>query len=109
MKTEDFNLPEFLLSIDDNYNERVFITHKGLSLIEIIQEDLYEATLVFDGKIKKQYEYGIEDYTLVYHTCNVEYFDLKPLEVLDQAWDYFENFLKKEDRQMDEDNLSQLN
>ncbi len=102
----NFNLPEFLLGDfpikNDSFNDdRQFIIHKGISLIEIIAHELYEAHITFDDKISKQYSFFGEEFTLVYHTNNADYFGDSPLDVLDKAFDWYREYLIWEDTRED--------
>lgn len=105
MNTQEFNLPEFVLSTYNGIDDRLYITHQGISLIEIINNDLYEATLMFDTEKSKEYMYNDESYTMAFHTCNSEYYNLKPKELLDKAWIWFVAFLEKENEEI----ISKLN
>ena len=100
---EELILPEFLLAEypikDGSVNDlRSFIVHKGISLIEIIPNDEI-ITIVFDSKTSKQYSFFDEDFTLVYHTNNVEYYNIPPLDLLDKAWQWYREYLIWEDTQ----------
>lgn len=99
---EELTLPEFLLAEfpikDGGFNDqRMFIVHKGISLIEIIAHDEFPAFVTFEDKISKQYSYFDEEFTLVYHTNNVEYLDMDPLNLLDKAFEWFREYLIWED------------
>ena len=100
---EELNLPEFLFAEypikDGSVNDlRNFIVHKGISLIEIIPNDEI-ITIVFDSKTSKQYSFFDEDFTLVYHTNNAEYYNISPLDLLDKAWEWYREYLIWEDTQ----------
>ena len=89
MTIEDLTLPEFLFGEfpikDDSFNDqRQFIFHKGISLIELIAHDEFE-DVVFDGKTSKKYSFFGEDFTFAYHTNNTEHSSHGELEVLDRA------------------------
>ncbi|NKI28174.1 hypothetical protein HCG49_16590 [Arenibacter sp. 6A1] len=101
--SKDFTLPEFLFGEfpikDDSFNDqRQFIVHRGISLIEVIAHDEFE-DIVFDGKTSKKYSYFGEDFTLAYHTNNTEDSSHGELEVLDRAWEWYREYLIWEDTQ----------
>ncbi|MCK0192975.1 hypothetical protein [Arenibacter sp. F20364] len=103
MKIEDFTLPEFVFGEfpikDDSFNDqRQFIFHKGISLIEVIAHDEF-INVVFEDKTSKQYSYFEEDFTLVYHTNNTEYCIHNEMQVLDLAWEWYRKYLLWEDIQ----------
>lgn len=105
---EEFDLPEFLLAEfpikkDDFNKNRLFIIHKGISLIEVISHELYEAHITFDDKVSKQFIYFDEEFTLVYHTNNVDYFGENPLELLTKAFEWYREYLIWEDTQEEDD------
>lgn len=102
----EFDLPEFLMAEfpiknNDFNNDRMFIVHKGNSLIEIISHELYEAHITFDEELSKQYSFFDEEFTLVYHTINGDYFEESPLDVLDKAFEWFREYLIWEDTRED--------
>lgn len=101
---EELTLPEFLLAEfpikNESFNDQcIFIVHKGLSLIEVIVHDETPAFVTFHSKISRQYSYFGEEFTLVYHTCNVQFHHLEPKELLDKAWEWFREYLIWEDTQ----------
>ena len=75
----------------------MFIVHRGLSLIEVIAHDENPAFITFNGKATKQYSYFDEEFTLVYHTNNVGYHGIDPIELLDRAFEWFREYLIWED------------
>ncbi|WP_169630373.1 hypothetical protein [Flavobacterium sp. ASW18X] len=101
MTMEEFDLPEFIFGEfpikDGGFNdERQFIFHKGVSLIEIIAFDEF-IHVIDSSKISKQYSYFGEDFSLTYHTNNTEHLGLNPMEVLDKAWEFYRDYLIWED------------
>ena len=103
MKIKDFTLPEFILGRlpikNNSFNDqRQFIFHKGISLIEVIAQDEFKK-IIFSAKTNKQYSFFGEDFTLVYHTNNTEYSNQNEMEVLDRAWVWYREYLIWEDTQ----------
>jgi len=111
---KDFTTPEFLLSTpffnESGFDEnRLFITHKGLSLIEIIDHELFPDIFLKEVGKFKEYRRGENKYTLAYHTCNVGYFGLEPTECLDMAWYWFCKGLDIEEKIINQQSNNSLN
>ena len=102
-----FELPEFLLAefpikTGNSFNdERHFIVHKGITLIEVIPIDLYKEIHLNDGIISKRYKYNNENFILAYHTNNAHLYDYNQYELLDLAWEWYRQYLKWEDDNID--------
>jgi len=113
MKFEELKMPDFLLaeipvkdkSIGDN---RLWINAtKWLSLIELYCENDVDFAFPMN-LIQKKYKYlnsdGVtENWVLVFVQNNIGYIDSKknPVDVLDEAWRYFEIYLTWEDINID--------
>lgn len=92
----DHELPIFVFGHLGKGTRR-FITHKGISLIEIIS---HRANILFqleEETINKTFNYLDDSYTLVYHTCNVEYHSQDPIKVLEEAFKFYKKLLIAED------------
>jgi hypothetical protein len=107
MKEKELNLPEFLLAEfpikekDNPNNQRHFIVHKGISLIEVIPLGIF-TELLKDDAISKTYKYNdAESFILVYHTNNAHYHDIDQYELLDKAWQWYKYYLIWEDKNIE--------
>lgn len=101
MDALEMNLPEFLFGEfpikNDGFNDhRQFIFYKGITLIEIISDEIF-VSVIFDDKVWKQYSYFNEDFRLVYHTNNSMYHNIDEIELLDKAWKWYREYLIWED------------
>lgn len=111
-KIKSFETPEFILGYTSekeilNY-DRIFITHKGLSLIEAVNttRQIFRPS---DERPFKYYELNKEEFCLCYHTCNVEYFGLNPVDVLNSAWEWLSKVLTKEQEAINREDFNSLN
>lgn len=113
MKTNELKIPQFLLAElpikDKSVNDdRLWINAtEWLSLIEAYCEEYVDFVFPAD-LVQKRYEYvnadGImENWVLVFVQNNVGFVDDKkdPLELLDDAWHWFELYLTWEDINLD--------
>ncbi|SHJ00076.1 hypothetical protein SAMN04487911_10952 [Arenibacter nanhaiticus] len=103
MTIEDLSLPEFIfgefpIKNDSIHDQRQFILHKGISLIEVIPQDELE-NIAFDDKTSKHFSYFGEDFTLFYQTNNTAASSQSEIEVLDRAWEWYREYLIWEDTQ----------
>lgn len=101
MDKKDFSLPDFLLGEfpikNDGFNDqRQFIIHKGITLIEIIPHEVF-THVTFENQTAAQYSYFGEDFTLCYHTSNGGYYNLEEKELLDLAFEWYREYLIWED------------
>jgi hypothetical protein len=111
MSVEKLVIPDFLLCEvpikgGDNLDKRMWIySRMTLSLIEIIPED-YLPAATNRNLIQKRFLYknsgGLtESFLLVLVQNNCGLVDFEPLHLLVNAWQWFENYLKWEDGNID--------
>ncbi|WP_394749466.1 hypothetical protein [Spongiimicrobium salis] len=101
-KIYEFQLPEFLLGenpIKDGSttDQRLFIIHKGITMIEVISHEIFPIHLIKDVQRKKEYTFFEESFTLAYHTDNSSYHGIESESLLDMAWEWFRQYLIWED------------
>lgn len=107
MEMNEFNLPEFILGefpikTGDHFNDnRHFIVHKGITMIEIIPNEIF-IELLKDNAVFKRYKYGDEQFILVYHTNNGYLHNINQYELLDRAWQWYKEYLIWEDNNIDD-------
>jgi len=118
MKATELSLPEFLLAefpvkTGQPDDERHFIVHRGITLIEVLPLAIM-TELLNDNVVKKQYTYtnpeGLtEKFILTYHTNNGHFHGFDQFELLDKAWKFYENYLRWEDENIDTGMKGKLN
>jgi hypothetical protein len=119
MKAINLTVPDFFLCeqpIKDgsNLDQRMWIYSKlSLSLIEVLPED--EITTAVDKSlIQKRFIYinsdGIkESFLLIFVQNNCAAVDADPINLLQKAWEWFEDYLKWEDGNIDSQSYVQNN
>ncbi len=106
MDTKEFTLPEFLLAEypikngDPFHDNRHFIIHKGITLIEVIPLDIF-TELLNDNIVYKKFKLNDENFILAYHTNNGSYYNIDQYDLLDQAWQWYKDYLMWENRNID--------
>ena len=118
MKIAEIKMPKFLLA--EEPQDRVFhyiYSPHYLSLVLIIPEEIATVTLNKDTikKPRKTYRYGSEAFELVLVQNNVEATGgamspvISETEFLDEAWKWYADYLKWEDKNIDNETRSNLN
>ena len=116
MKSKEIKLHRFLLAEDptEDLNRFTYIySPPFLSLILIIPEDDVTVLLNKDNqkRPRKTFNYGIETFELVVLQNNVHVSEenISAEEFLNQAWQWYENYLRWEDKNIDEDQSAKFN
>lgn len=119
MKAIDLKLPEFFLCeqpIKDgsNLDQRMWIYSRlSLSLIEVIPEDeipvAINRKLVQNRFLYKNTDGFEESFLLFFVQNNCAMVDQNPIELLKEAWKWFEAYLRWEDGNIDQTSISRNN
>lgn len=117
---KELTLPKFLLAENptEDHNKFVYIySPVYLSLILIVAEDIQ--TVVLNEEMMKQprktfqYEFETFEFIIIQNNVLMTGGHLAPkiseIDFLNQAWDWWENYLKWEDDNLDESESSKLN
>ncbi len=108
-RTPEFLLAEFPVKTGTPNDNRLFIVHKGVSLIEVISTIDFPEIFLDENTLFREYSYGPEKYILAFHTNNAEFFGLTGEELLDKSWNWFREYLEWEDRNIDRSDYSKNN
>lgn len=118
MKIAEIKMPKFLLAEEPQGGDFHYIySPHYLSLVLVIPEDVATVTLNKSNlkKPRKTYQYENEVFELVLVQNNVEATGgaMSPIiseaEFLDKAWEWYADYLKWEDKNIDDETRSNLN
>jgi hypothetical protein len=110
MEKFNFTKPDFLfceIPVKDGsmHDDRVWVyCTKALSLIEFVNVDTFK-DFEFNA-FQKRYEYDssdgiLENYFGVFVQNNCEFTEKRPDKVMDDAWQFYKDYLQWEDKQID--------
>jgi len=107
-----FDKPEFLLAefpIKNNSlnDDRLFIIHQGITLIEIIHTDIFPNPQLLN--FHKKFSYNEVEFILAYHTDNSGYYNLSSEELLDRSAEWYMKYVIWENKNIDRNRNLPLN